>query len=76
MKHAVSARDLRRGDCIRFDGKVWQVSAQFFEPPDVMDLDLFCGDSSLNLHVGAGDLFELVAEIGSSSISSTTAREL
>jgi hypothetical protein len=29
------------------------------EPPDVVDLDLFCPDDTLNLHVGASDLFEL-----------------
>jgi hypothetical protein len=60
VKEALHARDLKPGDRIRFENRVWRVAGQFFEPPNVVDLDLFCPDDFLNLHVGAGDLFELV----------------
>jgi hypothetical protein len=59
VKQAVYARELRPGDKTRFDNRVWQVSTQFLEPPDAVDLDLFWNDDTLNLHVGASDLFEL-----------------
>ena len=60
MKKAVHARDLKPGDRVHFENRVWQVSGRFLETPEVVDLDLMCPDDTLNLHVGAGDLFELV----------------